>query len=170
MSFPRKSFIGLVAALIFGFALIQLYPITPTNPPVEMDVPANSDAKEVLRRACYDCHSNETRWPWYSRVAPVSWLVERDVREGREALNFSTWNRYSTQERIELMAEGWEEVEEGEMPPWFYLPAHRDAILAPRDESLLRAWALGFTPSAQPLATARDDLEESHREHDDDDS
>ncbi len=150
MGFSKKSFIGLVAALILVFVLIQLYPVSTTNPPIEKDVLASAEAKSVLRRSCYDCHSNETRWPWYSRIAPVSWLTAKDVREGREAMNFSTWNRYETQHQIELMAESWEEIEEGEMPPWFYLPAHRDAVLSEQDKSVLRQWALSHTQLSSP--------------------
>ncbi len=77
----------------------------------------------------------------YSQVAPVSWLLAWDVGEGREELNFSTWNRYSQKKRDKIMKEIWEEVQEGEMPPWFYLPLHPDARLSDSDRSLLRAWA-----------------------------
>jgi hypothetical protein len=80
-------------------------------------------------------------WPWYSFVAPVSWQIAHDVREGREALNFSTWNRLSTKERLEAMHESWEEVAEGEMPPWLYLPPHPDARLSSDERSVLRAWS-----------------------------
>jgi hypothetical protein len=111
---------GVTLAAIF--VLIQFVPVDRTNPPVEGEVPAPPEVREVLQRACYDCHSNETNWPWYSRVAPVSWLVARDVHEGREHLNFSTWNRLSTRDQVEAMRESWEEVEEGEMPP-LVLPA-----------------------------------------------
>jgi hypothetical protein len=111
-----------LAALV----VIQLVPVDTSNPPVTADVPAGPPVKAVLRRACYDCHSNETTWPWYSRVAPVSWLVARDVREGRAELNFSVWDRYTTQQQVKKLKESWEQVAEGEMPPWFYLPAHRD--------------------------------------------
>jgi hypothetical protein len=72
----------------------------------------------------------------------VSWLVARDVREGRAELNLSTWNQYSTQQQVKKLKESWEKVAEGEMPPWFYLPAHRDARLSAEDRALLRQWAL----------------------------
>ncbi len=93
-----------------------------SNPPVTADVPASAAVKGILRRACYDCHSNETQWPWYGRIAPVSWLLARDVREGRAELNFSTWNQYSTQQRVKKLKESWEEVAKPrDVPP----PAHR---------------------------------------------
>jgi hypothetical protein len=100
---------------------------------------------------CYDCHSNEPVWPWYSHVAPFSWLLARDVREGRAELNFSTWNRIATQQRVKKLKESWEEVAEGEMPPWFYLGVHRDAVLSAEDRSVLRDWAL--SPAPQPDAS-----------------
>ncbi len=129
------------ALLAFAFVLIQLAPIDRANPPVEMEVPASAEARNVLRRGCYDCHSNETVWPWYSRIAPVSWLTAHDVREGRKALNFSTWNRLTTKEQIKALRESWETVAEGEMPPWFYLPPHPEARLSAEDRAVLRAWA-----------------------------
>ena len=129
------------SVLVVGFLAIQLVPVNRHNPPVESEVPASAEVRSVLRRACYDCHSNETRWPWYSRIAPFSWLVAHDVSEGREELNFSTWNRLSTRKQIEALHESWEEVEEGDMPPWFYLPPHPDARLSARDLAALRDWS-----------------------------
>jgi hypothetical protein len=130
---------GLV--LLLALVAIQLVPVDTRNPPVTGDVPTSPAVKAVLRRACYDCHSHETRWPWYGRVAPVSWLLARDVREGRAELNFSTWDQYSAQQQVKKLKESWEEVAEGEMPPWFYLPAHREARLSAEDRALLRQWA-----------------------------
>jgi hypothetical protein len=120
---------------------IQFIPVETANPPIEGDIPTSPAVKAVLRRACYDCHSHETVWPWYSRIAPVSWLLVYDVREGRAELNFSTWDRYTTQQQVKKLRESWQEVSEGEMPPWYYLPAHRDARLSGEDRALLELWA-----------------------------
>ena len=130
-----------LSVLALALLAIQLVPVERSNPPVETEVPASPEVRSILRRACYDCHSNETRWPWYSWIAPVSWLVAHDVHEGREELNFSTWNRLSSKKQVDLLDESWEEVEEGEMPPWFYLPPHPDARLSPDDRAALRAWS-----------------------------
>jgi Haem-binding domain len=130
-----------LAVLVLVVA-IQFVPMNATNPPVESDIPTSREVKVVLRRACYDCHSHETVWPWYSRIAPISWLLARDVYEGRAELNFSTWNQYSTQEQVEKLKESWTYETEGQMPPWYYLPAHRDARLSAQDRDLLRQWAL----------------------------
>ena len=116
-------------------------PANRTNPSVETVVPAPAEARSVLRRACYDCHSNETVWPWYSRIAPISWLVARDVHEGRKDLNFSTWNRLTTKDQIKGLRESWKQVETGGMPPWIYLQPHPEARLSASDRSVLQAWS-----------------------------
>lgn len=123
------------------FLASQLVPIDRENPPVETEIPAPPEVRQVLERACYDCHSNESKWPWYGYVAPASWLVAYDIEEAREHMNFSTWNRYDREEQLDLVEEVWEEVEEGEMPPFFYTPLHSHANLDANDRAVLRAWA-----------------------------
>jgi hypothetical protein len=118
----------------------QFIPVDRTNPPVQSEIQAPDSVMAILRGACYDCHSNETSWPWYSFVAPMSWLVVSDVHEAREHMNFSTWNDYDEDERIELLEEAWEEVEDGDMPLWFYLPLHPEAKLSDADKKLLQGW------------------------------
>lgn len=137
----RKIVKGAAAALAALFVAIQAVPVDRSNPPIEQEVPASPEARAVLKRACYDCHSNEVRWPWYARVAPVSWLVARDVREGREDVNYSTWNRLSASDQREELEESWETVAEGEMPLWFYLPMHPEARLSDEDRAILREWS-----------------------------
>ena len=102
-----------------------------TNPAVAAE-PAwdTPETRALAKRACFDCHSNETVWPWYAHVAPVSWLVQHDVDEGREHLNFSEWDR--EQEEAEEAAEV---VEDGEMPLWVYLPTHPDARLSDAEKA-----------------------------------
>src|SRR5512140_1474651 len=92
------------------FAAMQLVTCTRSNPPVLADIHAADDVKVVLKRACYDCHSNETTWPWYSHVAPASWLLHYDVTEGRAALNFSDWESLPPEKRAKLQRESGEEV------------------------------------------------------------
>lgn len=130
---------------VLGLALValviaQAFRIDQANPPVQQDVAAPPEVEGLLRRACYDCHSNETVWPWYSHVAPVSWLLARDVREGRRELNFSTWNAYDAKKKTKKLKETAEEVAEGEMPPWFYAAVHRHAALSVADAERLRGW------------------------------
>lgn len=116
---------GLVA-LFGGLLVIQLVPYgrDHDNPPVMAEPSWNSpQTRELAVRACFDCHSNETVWPWYSNAAPVSWLVQQDVDKGREELNYSEWNRPQEGE------ESAETVLERSMPPSSYLLTHPDARL-----------------------------------------
>ena len=136
-----SHFMKLVLLLLILGMVIQFIPIDRTNPPVQEDIITPPQVKAILKRACYDCHSHETKWPWYSQVAPVSWLLAWDVHEGREELNFSMWNRYSFKKRNKYIKEIWEEVEEGEMPPWFYVPLHPEARLSDQDRKTLREWS-----------------------------
>jgi hypothetical protein len=131
-------------ALVVGSVLLvasQFVPVSRTNPPVENDVSAPEPVAQLLRRACYDCHSNETVWPWYSRVAPMKFLVVRDVNEGREHLNFSTWNRLDAAKRDEAFEHIADEVTEGNMPLGIYLPAHPEARLADAERAAIVEWA-----------------------------
>ena len=137
----RIWIVGLVV-----LAAAQLVPVSRTNPPVETEIPAPADVREILRTSCYDCHSNESRWPWYAHVAPMSWLVAYDVKHARKHLNFSTWNAYDAKKRRKKMEELWEEVEGGEMPLWFYVPLHPEAHLDASELRSLRAWAQAPTP------------------------
>lgn len=134
-----------MVVLVIALGVSQLVPVDRTNPPVETEVPADAAARAVLRRACYDCHSNETVWPAYSRIAPVSWLLAHDVHEGRDELNLSTWNRYTTKQRLRKLKEVGKEVAEGEMPPWQYLPPHPEARLSADDRAVLGAWLQSLT-------------------------
>jgi hypothetical protein len=136
----RTIFTGL-GFLLGGLLVIQAIPVPRTNPPVQMDMPAPPEVKAILRTSCYDCHSNETVWPWYSRVAPVSWLVYRDTRAGRRRLNFSTWNNYSADQQAVLLAGSMRRIRNGRMPPWFYTIKHTDGKITPDKLAVLEAWA-----------------------------
>lgn len=121
----RPTRIVLVAIALF--ALIQLVPYgrDHENPPVVAEPAWDSpQTRELFFRACKDCHSHETVWPWYGSIAPASWLLQRDVEEGREHFNVSRWGqgKQDADEAANM-------VRKGEMPPWFYLPAHPEARL-----------------------------------------
>lgn len=136
--------LGAIGVLLIA---AQFVPINRTNPPVETDIVTSPEIKATLKRACYDCHSHETVWPWYSRVAPVSFLVARDVRDGRRHLNFSTWNRYDATRQTKLMKEVWEQVDKGEMPMSIYLPMHPNARLSEADKQAIHAWTAAYVPA-----------------------
>jgi hypothetical protein len=95
----------------------------------------------LLRRACFDCHSNDTRWPWYSSVPPASWLVAHDVRGGRGQLNFSEWGRYNPFDRADLLDKACREVSKRRMPLWQYRLLHSEARLSAQDVALLCGWS-----------------------------
>jgi len=127
--------------LVLAGICIQFIPVSRGNPPVELDIAAPPEVQAILRASCYDCHSNETVWPWYSRVAPVSWLVSSDTAEGRGKFNFSTWNRYPADRQAAIRTRIIREVSKGDMPPWYYTLKHTGAKLDPGQRALLEAWA-----------------------------
>jgi len=130
------SVIGLgVVGVVVLFLLIQLVPYgrNHTNPSTVAEPNWSSpQVREMAVRACFDCHSNETTWPWYSSVAPFSWLIQRDVDEGRRRLNFSTWG----QGRMEVDHSS-RLIQEGEMPPFYYVMLHPSAKLSSADQQAL---------------------------------
>lgn len=98
------------------------------------------EIQQMLKSSCYDCHSNETKYPWYAYIAPVSWLVVRDVNKGRDELNFSEWDSLKSREKIKLLDEIAEEVEEGNMPMPIYLITHGEASLDDNQKQILEEW------------------------------
>jgi Haem-binding domain len=130
----------ILGAIAGVFVLMQLIRPEHTNPPVTAELKASPEVMSVLKRACYDCHSNESKWPWYSNVAPVSWLVVRDVNEGRKELNFSLWESYEAKRKNHKLEEIEGEVTEGGMPMPIYVPMHPEAKLSDADKALIVAW------------------------------
>lgn len=120
---------------------IQFIPNEQSNPPVEYDLSAPNDVKDILRKACYDCHSNETNWAWYTKVAPLSWLTTSDVKNGRKNLNFSEWGNMRTSDQLKMKEEIWEEVREENMPLWQYRIMHPSTKLSTEEKNTLRNWA-----------------------------
>ena len=123
------------------FVAIQFVPVERTNPPVTGLVDAPEDVLTTLRRSCWDCHSNETDWPWYAYVAPMSLRVTQHVWMGREHVNFTEWDSYDAEELDEAYEEIAKEIDKGGMPLSDYLLVHRDAKLTPADRDRLVSWA-----------------------------
>jgi Haem-binding domain len=131
----KKIVLGVFIGLIVGGILIQFLPYghDHTNPPVTAELHWDSQqTRDLATRACYDCHSNQTTWPWYSSVAPVSWLIQHDVEEGRSRLNFSEWNQ--PQREVDNAAR---QVQRGAMPPSYYGIMHPTANLTPDEKQAL---------------------------------
>jgi len=126
-----------IAAGIGGAVLlaVQLVPYgrDHRNSPVRQEPQwSGLETRALVKRACFDCHSNETRWPWYSNVAPFSWVIQRDVNNRRSKLNFSEWDR--PQKEADEAAKT---VANGEMPPRSYLALHPEARLSSSEQVLL---------------------------------
>lgn len=120
---------------------IQFVPVERTNPPTRRVISAPADVDSLLRRACWDCHSNRTDWPWYSHVAPVSWYVADDVHDGREHMNFSEWPD-DPEETRDLVGEIGDQVESRAMPLTRYLWLHPAARLTEEERQLLVDWSM----------------------------
>jgi Haem-binding domain len=139
-----KALFVMTAVLVVGIQLIP-YGRAHANPPVESEPPWDSPStRELAVRACFDCHSNETRWPWYSNIAPVSWLVQRDVDQGRAQANWSEWGSNPEDES----AESAETVIDGSMPPSIFTILHPEARLSDEEvEALIAGLEATFGPA-----------------------
>ncbi|MFL6207230.1 MAG: heme-binding domain-containing protein [Pyrinomonadaceae bacterium] len=130
-----------------GFALIQFARPAQTNPvlnesrAIEASVHVTPEVQAIFARACNDCHTNRTSWPWYSQVAPVSWWLTDHVQHGRRHMNFSDWARYDTSKAETLLGAICITTKEGVMPLPSYTLMHRNAILTPQDVGTLCAWS-----------------------------
>ncbi|HEV2690107.1 MAG TPA: heme-binding domain-containing protein [Bryobacteraceae bacterium] len=144
-------FLKICKWLLAVAVLIQFIPYgrNHTNPPVTKEPAWNSpDTRALFHRACFDCHSNQTVWPWYSHVAPVNWLLQNDVDGGRKHLNFTEWD-HPQRHAKDVTAE----VKQGDMPPWFYLPMHAAARLnATEKQALMDGAEKSLGPQAAPEA------------------
>jgi hypothetical protein len=138
-SFRKHAKISILV-IVAAFLISQAIRIKKSNPPVSSDIAADQAIEPILRRSCYNCHSNETVWPWYSNVAPISWLVASDVNEGRQHMNFSEWGNYDRDTQIHKLKGIAEKIEAGEMPPWYYLIMHGDERLNSAERNQIVAW------------------------------
>jgi len=172
-----KKLIAIGAACsVAAFVGLQLFPAGKigvhvedigTNPPERFDIGAPPDVEAILRRACFDCHTNETKWPLYARLAPGSWLMARDVHNGRTHLNLSNWADADEDERQTDKENAWEQIESGDMPPWFYVyPLHLRAKLSEADKATLKGWLMKDAGKAKTKATD-DDKGEAQAKDDD---
>ena len=103
-----------------------------------MQVPEN--VKEIIKTSCADCHSNYTKYPWYSEIAPVSWYLAQHVNEGKELLNFSEWAAYNKDQKSHILKDLDEELEEHEMPLKSYLLLHKEAEMTNEQYAILLSW------------------------------
>ena len=136
MNAIKIIFIG----ILILFIVIQFVPVNINNPKVTQEINTPDDVKAVLKRACYDCHSNETKVPFYAKIAPISFFIVNHIKEGRAELNFSEWDRYSSKQSQHKIKEIWEEINAGKMPLDYYRFVHSEAELTEVDKKLIQNW------------------------------
>ena len=137
----------IVIVLIAGFVVIQFFRPDRTTTEVygddhitkNINVPDN--VHKILKRSCFDCHSDHTTWPWYTNIAPASWLVAKDVRGGRKKMNFSQWAKIPEAKREARLESICDEITNDEMPLKEYLLLHGDAKLSQQEKDILCSWA-----------------------------
>jgi uncharacterized membrane protein YgaE (UPF0421/DUF939 family) len=161
----KKTLLIVIGVLICFILILQLFSPKFENPPVKAKLEASPEVQKILQDSCYDCHSNETKYPWYASIAPVSFLVAHDIKEGRRKLNFSEWN-YSQKKGNKKIADIREEVlEDSEMPPWFYVMMHSKAKMTDQKKEIIRKWSSSMETGNNSQANTKT---ESEDEEDDD--
>lgn len=142
MSLKKKIILGL-AVILIGIQFFQPLrnqsdEVTASHIERVYNVPQN--VKAILTQSCYDCHSNNTRYPWYSRIQPGAWYMARHIKKGKEELNFSEFGEYSARKQRNKFRAMAGQVKDGEMPLSSYTLIHRNAVLSPEDKQVLIAW------------------------------
>ena len=141
----RKIIFSVIGFLVLAFIIMQFFrpekndaKVTTDEIIFQLDIPAG--VRKTIVASCYDCHSNQTQYPWYANIAPVSWMLANHVKEGKEKLNFSDWKNYSRRDQIGLLDEICEVVTNEEMPLKSYLLMHSNAILLEHQKKELCDW------------------------------
>lgn len=145
--------LGVVIALFLVITAILQFRTVVKNPPVTQDIPAPEDVKTILKRSCYDCHSNETRITWLQKLPIVSSIVASDVKKARSVLNFSTWDIYTKEQQRALLFLAVSKVKNGQMPPADYLVVHPSAHVTEQEKAILDTYLLTLSsgiPAEQP--------------------
>ena len=154
-SIPRKVYLLIIAGVfIIIFSLLQIKRTDVVNPPITGDLQAPVNVKAIMRRGCYDCHSNETNLRWYDKIAPVSWMVAADVKDGRKVLNFSEWDKLAPAERSGKLWEYLNQISTGAMPIKKYEIVHTSAKVSASEMAVLKAYLISMSGN-KPLDSAR---------------
>jgi hypothetical protein len=151
----RRSLAG--GVIVLGFASLLVHPFGAvrahaTVEPLLTSAVVDTETVRILQRSCQNCHSQNTDWPWYSYVAPVSWLIENDVHQARSHMNFSFWSQYSLEEKQDRLAELAAAVRSRQMPPPRYTLMHRGAALSQPEQERIYQWARGERRRLKSLA------------------
>jgi Haem-binding domain len=131
-----------VTLVLLGIAVlaIQFVPSRVTNPTSKGEISAPPEVEATLRRSCFDCHSNQTQWPWYRHIAPISWEVARDIELGRRQVNFSEWGEYYPSTRRRKLLWVRRALQQEDMPPRSYQLIHPTSRLSPETRAQLQHW------------------------------
>ncbi len=157
MPLKKKILLGCVVLLV----AIQFFParrnVTVGRGPNDLAAlhPAPVDVQALLEKACYDCHSNHTRYPWYARIQPVGWWLASHINDGKRHLNFSEFGAYDPTHAPRKLRQAAKQIEEGEMPLGSYTLIHRDARLGPADAKLLADWLKDLAAQLAAAAPAQ---------------
>jgi hypothetical protein len=170
MNMIRVKRIALALAAVF--LLAQFVQPKRTNPPVvpsrsmEAHVQVPQDVLPILKRACGDCHSSETRWPWYSHIAPLSWIVADDVNLGRSHVNFQDWEaQENPKEAAEHLALICKEVRDKGMPPFSYRMMHKESRLSDKELETLCSWSQSFGTAPETAGEHHHTTPDTQDEH-----
>ena len=138
---PRGAGKKLLLILVLLFISFQFIQVDKLNPKYDKkdEIKAPKEVMAVFKRACWDCHSNDTVWPWYSKVAPMSWSIARHVKHGRAYVNFSIWETYTPEQKDKKLEEIYRTMYAA-MPPENYVQFHDEASVTQEDRKLIREW------------------------------
>jgi hypothetical protein len=142
----KKILLFVISGLFGVFLILQFFRPEMNNPPfnpddtIEAKLQVSPQVKEIFARSCNDCHSNQTVWPWYSNVAPMSWKMAEHINDGRKEVNFSTWAQYDTKQQERKLDKICDQITDGEMPEWSYTLIHWNAKLSEADKKLICEW------------------------------
>lgn len=142
----KKLFLIALIIVIVFVIILQFFRPELKNPSedskkyISSHIQVPDNVLSQLEKSCFDCHSYRTKWPWYSKISPVVYLINSDVEEGREHLNFSEWGDYSISVMMEMLEDIEKEVMDDEMPLWIYLPMHPEAKLSGEDKEMFAGW------------------------------
>ena len=133
-------------AILVPVVVIQFVPVNRNNPHVDpaqtiyATLPVPGDVRAIFERSCSNCHSNETSWPWYSYVAPISWVVAHDVHQARKVMNLSEWRGYSATKKTDKLEEICEQLTNGDMPDRKYVLIHKQARPTAKEKDVVCQW------------------------------
>lgn len=144
-----KKFFLIALVIVIAIVIILQFikpelknPSEDNNKFIASHIQVPDNVMNQLEKSCFDCHSNRTKWPWYSKISPVVYLINSDVEEGREHLNFSEWGNYSISEMKEKLEDINKEIMDDEMPLWIYLPLHPEAKLTDESKKMIYEWTI----------------------------